>query len=264
MAARLNRKARELPSSQTVKRLPGLTAVLILLFAAALASQELPSYDGPVTDLGSLLSSGEEQRLEQKIIAYRDSTQNELGVLIVKSLEDRSIEDFAYDVYKKWGIGLKGKDNGALLVIALEERRTRIEVGYGLEADLTDIESSRLIRKESPMADFFRAGKFYEGINAGIDGMIQAIGGEYNPPKKKRSGKELPFPVVGLALFMFFFVLPAIMRKKSRSSFWGSGGPFGGFGGGLGGGRGGFGGGGGGGFSFGGGSSGGGGASGGW
>lgn len=99
----------------------------------------------------------------------------------------------------------------------------------------------------------------------GIDGIIQAIGGEYNPPKKKKSKKDLPFPIVGLAIFMLFFVLPAIRRGK-RGSSWTSGGPFGGFGGGMMGGRG-FGGGssgGGGGFSFGGGSSGGGGASGGW
>jgi uncharacterized protein len=246
-----------------VKYLPGIVAALVIYVSAALVAQDLPSYDGPVTDLGEILSSGEKRQLEQKIIGYRDSTENQIGVLVVKSLGGRPIEDYSYDVYKKWGIGQKGKDNGALLVIALDERRTRIEVGYGLEADLTDIESSRLIRKDSPMSDFFRAGKFYDGVNAAIDGMIQAIGGEYNPPKRKKSSKDLPFPVVGLAVFMLFFVLPAIARKRRHSSIWGGGGPFGGFGGGLGGGRG-FGGGGGGGFSFGGGSSGGGGASGGW
>lgn len=246
-----------------MKSLPAVLFSLFLILAAALAAQELPSYDGPVTDLGDLLSQGEERQLEDKIIAYRDSTGNEIGVLIVPDLSGRPIEDFTYDVYKKWGIGQKDKDNGALLVIALEERRTRIEVGYGLEGDLTDIESSRLIRKESPMSDHFRRGEFSQGINAAVDGMITAIGGEYDPPKRKSNKDGFPFPVIGLAIFMLFFVLPALRRR--RSSFWGRGGPFGGFGGmgGFGGGRG-FGGGGGGGFGFGGGSSGGGGASGGW
>lgn len=245
-----------------MKRLFPILVLVALLVVPAAAKKNI-AYDGPVTDLAGLLSSDEERELEQKIIGYRDKSGNEIGVLIVQSLEGAAIEDFSYDIYKAWGIGAKGKDNGVLLVIALDERRTRLEVGYGLEGDLTDIESSRLIRKDAPMSELFRQGKFADGIGAGIDGIIQAIGGEYNPPKKKKSSKDIPFPIIGLAIFMLFFVLPAI-RRGARGSKWTMGGPFGGFGGGLGGGRGFGGGGGGGGFSFGGGSSGGGGASGGW
>lgn len=246
-----------------MKRLVLLAGLFSLLLTVSVAAKETIKYDGPVTDMAGLLSTSEEQTLEQKIIGYRDGSTNEIGVLIVQSLDGKAIEDFSYDVYKSWGIGVKGKDNGVLLVIALDERQTRLEVGYGLEGDLTDIESSRLIRKDAPMSDLFRQGKFAEGINAGIDGIIQAIGGEYNPPKKKKSKKDIPFPIIGLAIFMLFFVLPAI-KRGARGSNWTMGGPFGGFGGGMGGGRGFGGGGGGGGFSFGGGSSGGGGASGGW
>lgn len=248
-----------------MKRLFFLVGFFALLLTLPVAAERVVKYDGPVTDLAGLLSKSEEQQLEQKIIDYRDKSTNEIGILIVQSLDGMAIEDFSYSVFKSWGIGAKGKNNGVLMVIALDEKRTRLEVGYGLEPDLTDIESSRLIRKDAPMSDFFRQGKFAEGINAGIDGIIQAIGGEYNPPKKKKSSKDIPFPIIGLAIFMLFFVLPAIKRGRRGGSFMGMGGPFGGFGGGLGGGRGfGGGGGGGGGFSFGGGSSGGGGASGGW
>ncbi len=251
-----------------MKRLFLLAGLFSLLLTVSVAARETIKYDGPVTDMAGLLSTSEEQQLEQKIIGYRDGSTNEIGVLIVQSLDGKAIEDFSYDVYKSWGIGVKGKDNGVLLVIALDERQTRLEVGYGLEGDLTDIESSRLIRKDAPMSDLFRQGKFAEGINAGIDGIIQAIGGEYNPPKRKRTKEDsyLPFLLVTFGIPLFLLIVAA--RSKGRKGIWRSGGPFGGFGG-FGGGFGGGGGlsgggGGGGGFSFGGGSSGGGGASGGW
>jgi len=246
-----------------------LMALGLALFGgrSALALQ-VPSYAGPVTDQAGALASDEVERLSQKILDYRRTSSNEIGVLIVKSLDGQSLDDFSYDVFKKWGIGKDAKDNGVLFVVAVEDRKARIEVGYGLEGDLTDAEAGRLVRRDSPMADHFRQGDYYGGVNAVVDGIIVAIGGEYNPPEassETRRGKR-GLPIAAL-LFILFPVLSIITRIMRKSTFrggpggWWTGGGMGGFGGlgGFGGGRGG-----GGGFSFGGGSSGGGGASGGW
>jgi uncharacterized protein len=244
-----------------VKKYLLMTSVL-LAAVGLLAAAPLPEYKGPINDLAGVLSPDDIQKLQAKAIGYRDQTGSEIGVLIVPTLGDRAIENYAHDVFKAWGIGRKGKDNGVLFLVAIQEKGARVEVGYGLEAQLTDIESGRLVNKSSPMAEHFRAGDYAGGVDAVLDGIVQAIGGDYNPPQRKtgRSGGIPPFLTVGMVVF---FLLMMIFRKDKNVGRR-FGGPFaGGFGGGL------FGGGsssggGGGGFSFGGGSSGGGGASGGW
>lgn len=252
------------------QRLNVLIAVLLLacLFVHPALALQVPTYGGPVNDLAGVLSRDQVDQLSRKILDYRQASSNEIGVLIVKSLENRSLDDFAYDVFKKWGIGKDAKDNGVLFLVAVDDRKARVEVGYGLEADLTDAESGRLVRRTSPMADHFRQNDYYGGVNAVIDGIITAIGGEYNPPEAANDDRrgQKGFPIAAL-LFILFPVLSIITRIFRRKSLrggpgnWWTGAGMGGFGG-----SGGFGsgGGGGGGFSFGGGSSGGGGASGGW
>ncbi|MDD4051417.1 MAG: TPM domain-containing protein [candidate division Zixibacteria bacterium] len=241
-----------------------LLIVSVLLAAAAfLAAAPLPEYKGPINDLAGVLDASDIQKLETKAIDYRDRTGSEIGVLIVPTLGGRALEDYAHDVFKAWGIGQKGKDNGVLFLVAVQEKKARVEVGYGLEGQLTDVESGRLVNRNSPMSEHFRAGNYAGGVDAVLDGIVQAIGGDYNPPQRKagRSDGVRPFLTIGLVLF---FLLMTIFRKdkNTRRRF---GGPFGGgFGGGMFGGGSSSGGGGGGGFSFGGGSSGGGGASGGW
>lgn len=242
--------------------------VVALLCASTLAAVEIPKYQGPVTDLAGLLSSGERQTLESRLLDYRKQTGNEIGVLVMPNLDGAAIEDFGHDVFKQWGIGKADKDNGVLLIVALEERRSRVEVGYGLEGQLTDAECGRLVNRNSPMSQEFRQQAYADGIGAAIDGIIAGIGGEYKPAKssEKSDKKHSPVALLFPGLFMLF-ILINVIRRARRGGSWHSGsfgGPFGrgGFGGGMGGFSGG--GGGGGGFSFGGGSSGGGGASGGW
>ena len=91
----------------------------------------IPPYQTPVTDLGGVLNDQQRQQLEQKILDYRAQSTNEIGVLIVNSLEGDDIENYAHDVYAKWGIGKKGKDNGVLFVMSVADRKARLEVGYG-------------------------------------------------------------------------------------------------------------------------------------
>ncbi|MBI5268024.1 MAG: TPM domain-containing protein [candidate division Zixibacteria bacterium] len=258
------------PSSRVfLRRFVFFCALTLALFSAGPSPAfEVPTYAGPVTDRAGVLSSDQIERLGRKIQDYRQASSNEIGVLIVKSLDGQSIDNLAYDVFKKWGIGRQAKDNGVLFIVAVEDRKARVEVGYGLEGELTDAESGRLVRRDSPMAGHFRRGDYFGGVNAVIDGIIAAIGGEYNPPSatddEGRRKKGTPIPLLFFILFPLLGIIMRIMRRnafRDGSGGWWTGGGMGGFGG-----AGGFssGGGGGGGFSFGGGSSGGGGASGGW
>jgi uncharacterized protein len=188
-------------------------------------------------------------------------------VATLPSLQDLTIEDFGYQLGRHWGIGQAGKDNGALLIVAPEEREVRIEVGYGLEGELTDALSRTII--ESRILPHFRQDDFAAGIKAGVAGMIGALGGTYDPALPPARGRaEAPFP---LPIFMAMAILliwlanrifsprrggprtPAERGRRRRQvflpgGFSGGGGGFGrgggGGGGGFGGGGGGFGGGG--------------------
>lgn len=233
--------------------------MLVLLLAASASALNIPPYSSPVTDLGGVLNAEQKQQLEEKILSYRASSTNEIGVLIIADLEGGDIADYAHDVYAKWGIGKKGKDNGVLFVMSVADRKARLEVGYGLEGELTDLESGRIVSRQSPMANAFRSGDYAGGVSAVVDGIIQAIGGEYNPPQQRSSDGQSPGKFIFVVfIFIIVFVLRFIfgsMRGGRGGGFWGSMGGWS---------SGGSSGGGGGGFSFGGGSSGGGGASGGW
>ncbi len=132
-----------------------IICAVLLTFGSAALALPVPGYNSPVTDQAGILSSSARQQIEQKILAYRDASNNQIGVLIIKSLDGEPIEDFAHDVYVKWGIGEKGKDNGVLFLMSIDDRQTRLEVGYGLEGELTDLESGRLIGRQSVMADNF-------------------------------------------------------------------------------------------------------------
>jgi len=242
-----------------------LPAFILLLWSAGLlADPQIPETNGLINDRANLLGSGEVQRLEAKARSYRDKTGHEVAVLIVETLENRSIEDYAHDVFQAWGIGSKDKDNGVLFLIAMEERKARIEVGYGLEAALTDIECGRLVNKQSPMAQYFRKNDYALGVNAVLNGIAQAIGGEYNPPLPE-DDTEGTWALSTIILMALLGTVVFRILNRGKTGRWGTGG-MGGIGGRSGGsgftfgGGSGFGGGGG----FGGGSSGGGGASGGW
>jgi uncharacterized protein len=242
----------------------------LLVATAVVAEPKIPAHNGLINDHADLLSRDEVAQLESKARTYREQSGNEISMLIVETLGDQSLEEYAHSVFNEWGVGKKDKDNGVLFLVAIQERKSRIEVGYGLEGVLTDLESGRLVNKNSPMAQHFRNRDYAGGINAVLDGIITAIGGEYDPPEakdKEKDGISVLFPLV-----MIFLLMMLTVFRRGKSNGRGFGGPFiGGIAGGLlgsalgrrggfsvGGGS--FGGGGG----FGGGSSGGGGASGGW
>ena len=234
--------------------------VLFLSLSAFLIAQpEVPKLKGWATDLTGTLSSNQVQSLNQRLKIYEDTTSTQLVTLMIPSLDDYPIEYFAYEVASQNKIGTEKNDNGALLLVVKDDRKLRIEVGYGLEGVLPDALASSIIR--NVIVPYFKKDEYYAGINAGLDAMIKAIAGEYTADKSPDSEDKKGIPGFFILLLIIFFIFNFFFRggKRGRGGFIYTGGGFGGSRGGFSGG-GGFGGG----FSGGGGSFGGGGASGGW
>jgi uncharacterized protein len=134
-----------------------------------------PTPQGAVTDTSGRLTADDDRFLEQHIAAYRARTTNDLGVLVVGSLGDETVDDVAYTTFNKWGVGKKGPDNGVLLVIAPNERKMRIETGKGVGDRLTDLESSHILRER--VGPLLKQERFRDAILAGLVGIEDALDG---------------------------------------------------------------------------------------
>lgn len=240
------------------------TSLLVLLPLLAQAAPDYPALTGRVVDNAGLLSPQARQSLSHTLADFEKQTGNQIVVLTIDSTHGTPIEDYGYQLGRHWGVGQKGKDNGAILIVAAKDRKVRIEVGYGLEGVLPDATTYNII--QSQILPEFRHGSYEAGILGGVQAMIQAIGGKYQPGATASSHRKKSAGVFALFFpFMLFIALIAIFngirsgRRWHRHGYWGGGYWGGGSGGSFGGGS--FGGGG---FSGGGGSFGGGGASGGW
>lgn len=152
---------------------------MLLAAVVAQAQRAIPEFWGHyVYDEAHVLSQPAVDRLEAMLKAHADSTTNQLAVLIIPSLEGEVLEEYALRVaHDTWKLGEATKDNGALLLIAIDDRKMRIEVGQGLEGTLTDAVTNRIIRNE--IAPRFREQDYDGGVIAAVDAMIRAIGNEY-------------------------------------------------------------------------------------
>lgn len=239
-----------------------------------------------MVDNAGVLSAEQREILENKLVALNDSTSNQIAIVTVKTLNDEPIEDVAVNTFREWGIGGKKNNNGILILVAVNDRQVRIEVGYGLEGAVPDITTGNII--ENDLKPNFKEGNYYRGLNQAIESLSKAAVGEYKEQNTQRSSNAKGSG--GGSIIWFFIILFIVLMIVGRGggggrgggmfsrrgsgflgpfilgSLLGGGGRGGGFGGGgFGGGGFGGGGGGGGGFGgFGGGSSGGGGASGSW
>jgi uncharacterized protein len=156
---------------------PGLFALVALwaVFAAPLlAALQFPPLTGRVVDDAGLLSPDQRQQLTGWLAQFETATKRQVVVATVKSLQGYAIEDYGYQLGRFWGIGQKDKNTGAILLVAPSERRVRIEVGYGLEGELTDAICSTIVNQDILPA--FRQGKYGEGIVAGTAAVLQALG----------------------------------------------------------------------------------------
>jgi len=245
--------------------------VFLTILATGAAAFTVPDKTtARVNDYTGTLDAASKSSIESRLAAFEQESSNQVLVAVIPSLDGEPIEDVAIRTFERWGLGQKGSNNGVLLLIAMSDRKARIEVGYGLEDRLTDALSRRIL--EERLFPAFRQGKFSEGVTDACEGIMQAVQGAY-VARKAAPRRGLPIAALIFGGFVALVILIALQRGNSigprgRRRFYRSG-PiiWGGGGGGWGGG--GFGGGGGGGggwggFSGGGGMSGGGGASGSW
>jgi uncharacterized protein len=154
-----------------------LSVVLLAAFGAAAIAQEadIPDLTGRVTDNAQIISEETRKSLSENFKAHEERTTNQIAILTVLTLNGESIEDYAGRVFKEWKLGQKGKDNGILMIVVPNDRRMRIEVGYGLESTMTDAMAGRIIR--NVMTPKFKKGDYDGGISAGAQAIIGVLEG---------------------------------------------------------------------------------------
>lgn len=245
------------------------TVILLLFFAlrsiAQINEKDLPPRPSPprlVNDLAEVLLPYQEQELEQKLVAFDDSTSTQIAIITLKSTGRYAIEDYALYLGRFWGVGQKDMDNGVVILAAIDDRRVTIQVGYGIEAYITDGRAKRII--ENYILPEFKNGNYNAGLDAGAMQVMAYVSGQFDPLEDQLADEfdwKKMIPVIIIVLLILYFMGRAgggggVTYTGRGPTYWG-GGWMGRGGGGFGGGGGGFGG-------FGGGGFGGGGASGGW
>ena len=154
----------------------GLALWLLACVGVAQAALTFPALTGRVVDSAQMIEPAVREQLTQQLQALEQTSGDQLVVVTVPDLQGVPIEDYGYQLGRQWGIGQKGKDNGALLIVSRDDRQLRIEVGYGLEGVLTDAQSWVIINQV--ILPKFKAGNFSQGISDGVAAMIQVVGGE--------------------------------------------------------------------------------------
>ncbi|MBL0173755.1 MAG: TPM domain-containing protein [Ignavibacteria bacterium] len=202
---------------------------LLLAVAALTAARALdvPYLSGRVNDVAGVLNASTVSEIEALLKAYEDSSSNQIAVLIISTLDGESLEEYTLKVAETWKLGRKGVDNGVLLLIAKDDRKLRIEVGYGLEASLTDAVTSYIITRV--ITPRFKQGDFDGGVRDGVRAMISAADGKLDmsnasAPSSSASGDE--FSGWGLVFFLVFwygivmiFTVTAILSRGCMSWF---------------------------------------------
>jgi uncharacterized protein len=211
-----------------------------------------PSPPRLVNDFAHLLSADEQYQLERDLTRYFDSTSTQITVVTLADLGDYEIVDWAVEIGKKWGVGMKQKNNGVVIIVGLAPRKkTFIATGYGVEGFLPDVVCKRIV--EQYINPKFKEGKFYEGFNGGFQGIKRAAKGEFVNEHKDEGGDDYLFWVFLFCMIaIIFFIIWSQNARRNNAHygtrprryqdsgggwiFWGGGGGFGGGNGGFGGG----------------------------
>lgn len=191
-------------------RLALLALLLGLVLPGVAEPLAVPVLSARVTDQTGMLSSAQVAALERRLAAFETEKGSQFAVLIVPSTGEESIEQYALRVVEQWRLGRQKVDDGALLIVARDDRTLRIEVGYGLEGALNDATARRII--DEVIVPRFRQGDFYGGIDAGLERMIAVVRGEpLTPPGRAADGASGEFSQL-LPLVMLVFVFGGLLR----------------------------------------------------
>jgi uncharacterized protein len=190
------------PRSRGRRCLPiGAVAALAWLAATGAAALEVPYLSGRVVDAAGMLPADAKGRVEQKLEAFERATGAQIAVLTIPSLEGDPLEDFSMRVVETWKLGRESEDDGALLLIARDDRKMRIEVGYGLEGQLTDLMAGRIL--DEMVRPKFRDGDFAGGIETGVDAMLGVLEGrEVLPAAPARVTGDLQGRAIGFLVYL--------------------------------------------------------------
>ncbi|MCG8707882.1 YgcG family protein [Brenneria sp. 4F2] len=205
-----------------MKWMGALLLCCLTLCVARAESVPVPALHQRVTDLTQTLSESQQQQIENRLLLIQQKTRAQLAVLILPTTGDDSIEQFAVRVFEQWKLGHKARDDGALLLVALRDRSVRIEVGYGLEDRVTDVQAGRIIRNS--ITPLFRQRDYYGGIMQGVESLGETIQGkQLPPPVKSRSATVEPLtsgvlsPLSDNMLNIWFvsmMIFPAILFQR--------------------------------------------------
>jgi uncharacterized protein len=198
----------------------------ILAFASIFTSLsfalDVPPLTGRVVDLAQVLPAGVSDSLARDLEIHEAKTSNQVALLILPSLEGEPLETFSHRVATTWKLGQKGTENGVLLLLALRERKVRIEVGYGLEGTLTDLRSAHIIRQE--IVPRLRSGDLPGGIVAGIQAILDTIEGTYKAeetlPGQAHSGQEptsFEYVIIGIVVGILAGIVLSHGLQRTRA-----------------------------------------------
>src|SRR5262245_53406114 len=207
------RRAR--PFAVAIGLLVALPALLLAASLGAVAASKFPALSGRIVDEAKLLSAEDRRGLERELQALEEKSSDQLVIYTAPSLQGYEIEDFGYQLGGSWQLGQKGQDNGVVLIVAPKERKVRIEVGRGLEPQLTDAMSKLII--ENAILPAFRRGDFAAGIKAGVHDIRDVLLGDAEAVKERASRSAPRFPGgndFAMIVLIVFILLACVMVWK--------------------------------------------------
>ena len=188
---------------------------LLSVCAIAQIDKVIPNRPNPpklVNDFTGTLTPDQIHALENKLVAYDDSTSSQIAVVIIPTTAENSIEEVALEILRRWGVGSKSNNNGVVLLVAKDDHKIRIEVGYGLEGAIPDLTARTII--DVDLTPNFKEGNFYRGLDEATDDLIKAAAGEYKAPAGYRSkGKGIGIGTIIFLLILIFGILGNSKKK---------------------------------------------------
>nr|WP_321259862.1 TPM domain-containing protein [uncultured Pseudodesulfovibrio sp.] len=192
-----------------------LGAILVLALASGAFALDVPPYKGRVNDLANMMNSSTEQALEAQLAELEKTDSTQMAILTIPSLEGDSMEDFSIRVAEAWKVGQKKTDNGVILLVSKADRKTRIEVGYGLEGVLTDVLAGQIL--DNVIAPRFKQGNFDAGFKDGVIAITSAVRGEFVASKSlKRKSKLNIFSIIVVPMILIVMFTEKFGRARRQ------------------------------------------------
>ena len=216
---RMNYLMRLYSAGRIHERLFYAVVLLVLIIPAVIYAQTFPQRPSPprlVNDYTNTLQPEEKEALERKLVEFDNTTSTQIVVVILETLDGYPVGDYAVKLGEEWGVGQKGKNNGAVLLAAMKDREVFIATGYGLEGVIPDALAKRII--EYDIKPYFKQARYYEGLNRATDSMIALAKGEYTADRHRKPGGSVLFriPWFFIIFILIFFIVIFGRARRMR------------------------------------------------